>query len=214
MGIKGKTNQPAPGARNGEAGFSMAEFLIASLILLIISTAIFTMMGETQRDSSYQTEVQTVLQNVRIAMDSVERYIRQAGNNPLKIAGFQGVVIIGATQVQLVSDLTGSSGGSNPDKGDPDGDTLDAGEDVTIRHNAGTLSIELVPNGQAAQTIADHISNLTMDYYDATGTVTAVGANVCKIRVTIAGASTLENPQTHQIYGVQIQSDVQIQSRN
>lgn len=189
----------------------MAEFIIAAMILLVISTAVFTMMGETQRDSTYQTEVQSVLQNMRIGMDTVERYIRQAANNPLNIGGFQGVVITGATQVRLVSDLTGSAGG---DLGDPDGDTNDSAEDVTIRYSASAQSIELVPAGGAAQAIADHISAFSLDYYDQTGAITTDGNAVRKIRVTVTGASTLPNPQTQQTFSMQLQSDVQLATRN
>ncbi len=72
------------------------------------------------------------MENTRVAMGTLERYIVQAGNNP-RSAAFAPVTITSATQVRLCSDLTGSAGGN---QGDPDGDILDANEDVTIRYNA------------------------------------------------------------------------------
>src|SRR5438093_4149004 len=75
------------------SGFSLAEFLLSTVILLLISAAVFRMMAETQRASSYQTEVHAVMDNTRIAMDTLERYIRQAGNNPTGLV-FEAVEIV------------------------------------------------------------------------------------------------------------------------
>lgn len=198
-------------AASGEAGFSLVEFLMSTLILLAVSAAVFTMMAETQRTATYQTEVQGVLENSRIAMDTLERYIKQVGNNPSS-AAFEPVTVTSSTQVRLRSDLTGSATGQS-DKGDPDGDTSDVGEDVTISYDATSRQIRVTPQGGAAQPIADYISAFTLDYYDESGTATTVGANVRKIRITITGSSTLAHPQTGKTYGVQLQSDVQIANR-
>src|SRR5262245_57663476 len=195
----------------GEAGFSIVEFLISTVILLGICASVFTMMGDTQRTSSYQTEVQATLENTRIAMDTVERYIRQAGNDP-KTIGFAGVTVTSTTQIRFRSDLTGSAVG-NSDKGDPDGDTNDAGEDVTIQYNASSRSIEVVPNGGSAQPIANYISAFTMECYDSAGAITTTGSNVKKIRVSITGSTTLPDPKTGQTFSLQVASDVQLATR-
>jgi prepilin-type N-terminal cleavage/methylation domain-containing protein len=192
-----------------DKGFSLVEFLIASVILLIVSVSVFGVLTNVQRSSSYQTEVQAVLDNTRVAMETVTRILRQAGNDP-RNTGFQGITITSSTQVQIQADLTGSAGG---DTGDPDGDTGDSGENVTITYNAGTRSIDLTPNGGGAQTIATDISACSMQYFDANGAATNVGANVRKIRVTLSGASALPDPQTGQIFSQQLSSDVQIATR-
>ncbi len=194
------------------SGFSLVEFLLSALILLVVSMSVFGVLTNVQRSSSYQTEVQAVLDNTRTAMDSVTHILMQAGNDPLK-TGLEGVTITGASEVRIKSDLTGSAGG---DKGDPDGDTSDSGEDVTIRHNATARTIELVPNGGSAQTLAADISGFSMQYYDAAGgVVTGTGAapNVRRISVSITGASSLPDPQTRQVFSVQMNSDVQIATR-
>ena len=194
-----------------DAGFSLAEFLLSTAILLLISAAVFRMMSETQRASSYQTEVHAVMDNTRIAMDTIERYIRQAGNDPTNL-GFQGVQIVSTSPptLQLRSNLTGSV---NSDQGDPDNDTNDSGEDVTFSYNSSTKSITMTPNGGAAQQIANYISALNFEYFNAAGTAETVGANVRKIRVTVTGSSTLAHPQTGKTYGQVLSSDVQISSR-
>lgn len=195
-----------------ETGFSLVELLTASLVLLLISAAAFRILAETQRTASYQTEVQAVLDNTRMAMDTVTRYLRQAGNDPHNV-GVVGITVTSGTEVRLRSDLTGSVGSSSPDKGDPDGDTLDAGEDVTIRYNATARSLEVVPDGGSAQTIANDISAFAVQCYDANGNATTVGSNVRKINVSISGASTIANPQTRQTFGVTLTSDIQIATR-
>src|SRR6059036_3191175 len=145
-----------------DAGFSLAEFLLSTVILLLISAAVFRMMAETQRASSYQTEVHAVMDNTRIAMDTIERYIRQAGNDPTNL-GFQGVEIVSTNPptLRLRSNLTGSV---NSDQGDPDNDTNDSGEDVTFSYNSSSKSITMTPNGGAAQQIANYISALNFEY--------------------------------------------------
>jgi hypothetical protein len=142
----------------------------------------------------------------------VERYIRQSGNDPCK-SGFAGITTAGDTEVILKADLTGSAGAGNPDKGDPDGDIFDAGEDVTIRYNAAARSVELVPAGGSAQTVASYISAFSLQYYDTGGALTTSGANVRKIKVTVSGASTIPNPKTHKMFGVTLTSEVQIAAR-
>jgi hypothetical protein len=187
--------------------------MTSSLILLVISGAVFSLLAQTQRSASYQTEKQAVIGNTRIAMDTVERIIRQAGNDPHG-TGFPGIAVVGATEVRVRSDLTGSAAASGfPDKGDPDGDTLDTSEDVTIRFNAINGTIELVPNGAAAQPIANYISGFQMQYLDAAGAPTNVGDDVRRIRVAIIGATAVPDPQTKQVYSVQVTSDIQLATR-
>ena len=66
-----------------DSGFSLVEFVISSAILLVICASVFNVLAETQRSASYQSEVQSVLENTRMALETVERFIRQAGNDPV-----------------------------------------------------------------------------------------------------------------------------------
>jgi type II secretory pathway component PulJ len=200
------------GKAGSQSGFSLVEFLVATLILMTISASVFKMLADTQRAASYQTEVQAVLENTRLAMDTLERIIRQAANNPHK-AAFAGVTITSATEARFCADLTGSgSTAGQPDKGDPDGDIADAGEDITVRYDAAGRSLQLVIGGNA-QPFASYIGAFNMQYLDANGVTTAVGANVRKIRVTVTGASTLRNPQTGQIFSMRQSSDIELAAR-
>ena len=193
-----------------EQGFSLVEFLLATLIMLIMAGSVFSLLSKTETTASYQTEVQGVLENTRIAMETVERILQQAANDPLK-AGFPGVTITSSTQLRVRSDITGLGPGT--DKGDPDGDTNDTGEDFIIRYNAGAQTIELVTPAGVVQPIASNITAFTMQYFDRAGAVTSAGNNVCSIRISLTGASRVRDLQTGERFAMQLTSDVQLANR-
>lgn len=195
-----------PDTKSSQEGFTLAEFLIASLILLMVASGVFKLLSEIQRTSSYQAEVQSVLNNTRIALQTVERYVRQAGNDPLK-SGLPGITIISATEVQIRSDRTGSKGAG---KGDPDGDVDDPGENVTIRYNSKSRSLEVVPRRGPAQIVANYISGFSMEYYSIEGNPTASGSRVCRIAVTISGSTLQPDPVTGQTFGVKFSCSARV----
>jgi|WetSurMetagenome_2_1015567.scaffolds.fasta_scaffold93620_2 hypothetical protein len=196
-------------SNTGQSGFSLLEFMISSLMLLIVSAAVFGMLSDIQRTASCQAEMQTIVDNAHAALQIIGRYIRQAGNNPLG-TGFVGISIAGPSEVRIQSDVTGSLGPGNPDKGDPDGDIDDSGENVTIRYNQAARTIEIVPDGGSAQIVAGNITGLTLMYYDADGNPTGAGENVSRIRVIIRAAGPMPNPQTNKIFAMEIGSDIQL----
>ena len=194
---------------SGRSGYSLIEFMVSSMILLIISAALFGIMSDVQRTASSQAEMQSILNNAQVALQTIGRYIRQAGNNPL--GGSLAAIIIGSpSEVHIQSDLTGSLSPGNPDKGDPDGDINDSGENVAIRHNQAARTIEVVPDGGPAQILAGNISGFSLLYYDADGNAAGKGEDVSRIRVIIRAASLLPNPQTSQPFALEISSDIQL----
>jgi hypothetical protein len=192
-----------------EGGFGLVEFLISTLVIVSISAGLFTMLTDMQANSGYQTEVLSVTENTRTAMNAIGRYIVQAGSNP-RSASFTPVTITGSTQVRLCSDLTGSSGGN---QGDADGDIMDADENVTIQYNSTGRSIELVDGSGTVQTLAYYISGFSLHYYDKNGNTTTVGNDVRKINVSISGASTVAHPRTKKTFGLTLTSDFTLPNR-
>lgn len=194
---------------NSQSGFGLAEFLMATLILLVTSSLVYGVIAEIQRSAGYQGEVQSVLNNTRFAIQTIGRYIRQAGNDPRE-SGLSAVAIISPTEFRILSDLTGSEAPGDPDKGDPDGDTADPNENVTIRFNGATRTLEVVPNGGPAQIIAGYISGVSFEYCDSKGLRTVKSDDVRMIKVQVSGASLLPDPQTGKIFGIQLCSRFQI----
>jgi hypothetical protein len=198
---------PPPRSLSAEPGFSLPEFLLSSLILMIIAGSVFTLLSQTQRSASYQVEIQGVLESTRYAMMTLERILQQAGNDP-KETSLVGISEMSSTQVRVKSDLTGSGSTatpSEPDKGDPDGDVLDANEDVMISYTGGSRTISV-----GGQPLAGNISAFSLEYFDKNGATTATGADVTRIRVTITGLSPVNDPQTGRPFTMRIASDVKL----
>jgi hypothetical protein len=185
--------------------------MIATVVLLALSGSMFALISQVQRRAGYQAEIQGVLENTRLVMETIQRCLQQAGNDPRK-TGFPGLTVVSATEVIIRSDITGSAGPGDPDKGDPDGDTDDSGENVTIRYQEGTRTVELIAGG-AAQPIANNISALALQYFDHAGAETNDGAMVRRVRITLTGTSPVPDPQTRQVFSMQIAGDILILGR-
>jgi prepilin-type N-terminal cleavage/methylation domain-containing protein len=194
------------------AGFSLIELMMASLIMLAIAAAAFELLARAHRSANTQADMQEATDNARLAMDIVARYVRHAANDPFH-AGFAGITIISNTEMRLRSDLTGSAGTADPDMGDADGDTDDAHENVTIRHDPADRSIEIIHEGGSAQAIAGSIAALDLRYFDAEGGETTTGSEVRRIRISITGVGNLPDPYTGLRFNMQIVSDIRVATR-
>ncbi len=194
------------------AGFSLVEFLLASLITLVIAGAAFELLAGAQRSLVWQADMQDVLDSVRSAMDTTSRHVRQAANDPLR-AGFEGITIAGTTEVRLRSDITGSGGAADPDKGDADGDTEDAAEDVTLRYDAANRSIDIASGASSSQAIAGNISAFGLQYFDAQGNETAAGGSVRGIKISITGEGVNRDSLSGRPLRIQIVSYVSVATR-
>jgi hypothetical protein len=194
------------------SGFILAEFLIASALSLVVLTSIYGVLSEIQRWTSYQREVQDVIFNALSAQETIERILRQAGNNPRGIP-MTGILIAGLDNMHVQSDVTGSLGPGAPDKGDPDGDVSDSGEDITIRHNLSARTLELVSGGGSVQPFANYIMAFSLQFYDAAGAVTDIGDEISSISLDITAATTLLHPLTRRAFGIRLSSAVQIANR-
>ncbi|MBN2320161.1 MAG: hypothetical protein JXR49_13845 [Acidobacteria bacterium] len=200
-----------PGKKYGttdEYGFSLVETLMASVILLVISLAVFGALNGIQQRARYQSEVQAVLDNTRNALQAMERCIRQAGNDPHQ-KGFEAISIINPTEVRIRSDITGSAG---KNKGDPDGDINDSGENLLIRYNSKKKRLEMVSRNGPAQIIAENISDLSLQYFDRAGNPTGTGRLVRIITITISGSGTCEDPRTGALYGVKMENTIRVRT--
>jgi type II secretory pathway pseudopilin PulG len=195
--------------RDRQAGYTLVELMITALILIVVGSAVFALLSEIQTSASYRAEVQSVLNNARIALQTAERHIRQAGNDPFD-CGLAGIDIVSASEVRIRSDRTGSSGAANPNKGDPDGDMVDSGENIIIRHNRTKRSLEIIHGGGPAQIVASNISALSMRYYNAEGHATTLGDEVRTIAVTVAGSALRPHPKTGRIFGIELTTNIRV----
>ncbi len=195
-----------------QSGFSLVEFLLTSLITLVIACAAFALLADVQRAAFRQADAQDAQNNVRSAMDAVVRNLRHAANDPLG-AGFDGITIVSPAEVRLRSDFTGSEGTSDPDKGEADGDTDDSAEDVVLRYNAADRALEIVPGGGSPQAIASNISAFDLRFVDAEGNETAQATAIRAAKISITGEGALPDPFSKRPFSIQIIGYVRIATR-
>ncbi len=202
--------QAPPDCRSPEeAGFSLVELLVGALVFLISASFLFSLAAEFQAAASSQGEMITVMENTRVAADTVQRLLRRAGNDPLR-SGTSGLTVAGPSNVRIRADVTGSAGPSNPDKGDPDGDVADSWEDIVIRFNAAADTIDLTAPGGSAQAIAECISGFVMEFFDDAGIATTSGAAIRKARFRVTGSGLRAYPRSPRPFGITLAGEVHL----
>lgn len=215
--------------KGSSRGFTLAEMLIATAVLALISAAIFTLLFQSQDAYQSQEEIVEVTQQARIAMDQIVRYIRQAGNDPEDILdsqtapgghGHSGlypieILTVGPDyQIQINSDITGAvpDASSDPLKatGDPDGTLDNLYEKVTVRYdsNTDTLYINI---GYGEEILAENIPGFALIFYDKDGNITVNEANIVRVRVSLQ-ATTVGSART-QVQSITLESDVFLRSK-
>ena len=90
-------------------GFTIAEILIGTAVLLLIMGGIMGVMFQSQRSYTRQYELMKASRVARMAMHQVQSFLRQAGNDPEEI-GLVPITRDNANQITIRSDVTGSIG--------------------------------------------------------------------------------------------------------
>ena len=72
--------QPRRASNKGELGFSMVELMVAMVVTLVVSGAIFGLLTVGGNAFRREPEVADRQQNIRIAMDAIFRDIQNAGS--------------------------------------------------------------------------------------------------------------------------------------
>jgi len=166
-----------------QAGFTLAELLVALAISGVILAAVSSAFLLQRKAYDVQEQVAEMVGNARAAMDMIVREVRMAGCNPLG-ASFYGIPY-SATQLQILSDLNG------------DGDTADANENIIYTFDATYLQIDRNTGG-GAQPMAENIQSFTFEYLDSTGNPTTTTANIRQVRITITARTSEPDPDYSQ----------------
>jgi prepilin-type N-terminal cleavage/methylation domain-containing protein len=155
----------------GERGFGLIEVMISATILLVVSASVFTLLSRNQAVYRTEQDYATAVQNARISLDTIIRYLRQSGNNPHS-AAFASLTYQGDT-LTIRSDLTGSQASANPleSSGDPDSQLTAAYEQITIRYDSDSRQIRF-DFGYGEETLAENIDMLEFEFFDAAGAAT------------------------------------------
>lgn len=175
-----------------QAGFSLVEMLITSLILTIVLFAIYSMYQTNMSTATWGNKKTDLQQNARVALDMMRREIRMAGYDPSNTgcmslnpapADCTASNALTPTDLTFIADI------------DPDADN--GTEKVQYTYNAGPQTIIRMlwqPWNTAnpiTEVVADSVSNLTFTYCKADNTCPAPSpapADVRRITISITAS--------------------------
>jgi type IV pilus assembly protein PilW len=146
-----------PGAIIGsQAGFTLAELVLAMGIMAIVLTAIISLFTSLNRVYTTQGVAAGVQQVTRAGIDIMTRKIRMAGYNPLNM-GNVGIVHADPDRIRFSFDYDGD--GTIATNGD---------EDIAYLLNENNQLIQQ-KNGKSTsnESLVDNVTDLTFRYLDA-----------------------------------------------
>ena len=169
---------------NGNAGFTLAELLIAMGIMLVVVTAIISLFTSLNRMYTTQGVAAGVQQVARTGIDIMTRNIRMAGFNPLNINPV-GIVQADSNSIRFQYDTNGSGTISTNATGDDN-------EDMAYLLNENNQLIrQLNGNTTSNQSLVDNVIALAFRYFDEDGeTVIGDPAAIRSVEVSL----TVEEP--------------------
>ncbi len=141
-----------------DAGFTLVELLITTIVVLLTLGITTTAIVATQRNYSAQRERLETANQARAAMDAITRLVRMSGSNPLNIAvtplradpDFNNVY----DSIRIQSDW-------NP----ADGVLDDPYEDITFSVAGGQL-VKQEPSDPGPVVFAENVAGMTFTYRD------------------------------------------------
>jgi type II secretory pathway component PulJ len=175
---------------SGDAGFTLAELVLAMGIMLVVLAAIISLFTSLTRSYTTQTVAAGVQQVTRAGIDIMTRNIRMAGLNPLNINPI-GIVQATPNSIRFRYDTDGdgtidtnATGEDNEDMG-----YLLNGNDQLIRQLNGRAS--------SNRSLVDKVSDLTFGYLDANGDT--VTTDLTAIRTVVVSLTVAEPAGRDQV---------------
>ncbi len=165
-------------------GFTLMELLIAMVIFGMVIAGIVNSRIRQQDQNIGQNQAVEMQQTVRAVIYLMSRELRSAGFNSEFENHDTGVTA--ATATSLTFNRVASTDTIN---NDGDAETDEAGELETITYAFAGTDLTVAYNGGVAQLIAENLQAFGFTYFDQTGAVTAVPANVTSIQISITATT-------------------------
>lgn len=200
-----------------QRGFSLLEMLMAISILAVVTGSVFVLVYQSQQRYASERQYSEAVQNARIALDNITRFVRQAGNDPLDLIA-QEPIVPTAGGVIIYSDLSGSvastTGNAMDRTGDPNGLLDSVFETITISYNSSNRSVEY-DVGYGTQLLAEDVDSLQFQFFDQSGVATTVPGSINKVRITIVAVTEQADRSgyNNRKNAITLFSDVYVRSR-
>src|SRR5688572_12900475 len=196
MVAKVEQRQPR-GWLESESGFTLVEFLISSLMMMIVMGGTLLLATRIQEGYQFQTDDTVVEQEARYALDWIARDLRSAASDPYNVIPNNQSIFLdpngGANNddsIRIQADISPNG---------PDGDIADAGENITIALDTVNRVITRADTNSAAPAavaMTDTIfTDLSFTFLDASRTVTATSDLIAYIQVQVTAQSRGRNAQ-------------------
>jgi len=179
--------------RRAETGFTLAEYMVSTSVLLIIIGLGFSLLDQGQATFMSQNAATLAQARARKAINLMASEISLAGCTPVTLTagpqpGLQPVsnsVTANSTSIRIVADRDGS-GTTN---GTGTGGDADLNDDITYSFSNGTI-FRTAPNdpdyqsggAAVARSVIDGVSSLTITYFDANGNQLSGPVNLAAVR--------------------------------
>jgi type IV pilus assembly protein PilW len=165
-------------------GFTLVELLVAMALTSIIMAGIISAYVSQLKSHVTQQTIVEMQQNLRSAMQHMEKEIRMAGYDDPNKTSVAGLTTVLANTFGFTMDLN------------DDGDVADANETVTysLAANAGGTQCLMRNTGSGNVPIAENIEALNFVYLDRVRSPTNVAADVRSVQITIVAKSSRVNP--------------------
>lgn len=213
------TPEDPSGSRKGlqESGFSIAEVLVATAVMLTVLMAVYMVYDTAQQNQSRGLAKAAVQQDVRATFERMARELRGAAYAP-STAGCtpsppppNGITAISSSPVSVtfLTDVDRDSctdqviytfvPPTNATKPCDDSDPQTIGKITrSVQRWTGTAWDPATPTASDA---ARCITALAISYYDASGTPTTIPANVARLYISMTGVenSRMTGAQTYTL---------------
>jgi Tfp pilus assembly protein PilW len=185
-------------------------------------------MLTTQIQQGYSTQLDdvTVEEEARFALDWISRVLRSAGSNPYSIVlsacpvantAFQGIRL--DPNANGIQDDVRIQADINPPNGllvGAVGTCTEQGEDITIAHDIGALTITRQDRAVNVSPVAmtePIFTELRFTYLNAARATTTAPDAIVYAQVSVTGQSKALNPITREYTAITMQTEVRLRTR-
>jgi type IV pilus assembly protein PilW len=166
------------------SGFTLTEMLVAMAIGMIVIAAVSGTFSAQTRQNKAEEEISQMHQNVRGALDMIDRELMQAGYKAP--GGSVTGVTYSTTQLLLQADIDGN--------GSIDTSNSSLEYIIYVYDSANKRITRQLGSGGTPEVVADNITQFDFAYKDAAGASTTTSSSIRKVTVTITGRTAKIDP--------------------